>query len=122
MKQINLTQGKVALVDDADYIWLNQWKWYAVNFRGHFYAARKEKGRHLYMAREILGLGREDKRQVDHKNHSALDNRRANIRICTHLENLRNQKPYQNSSSRFKGVYYYKKTEKWLAQIYQNTK
>ena len=34
MKQITLTQGKVALVDDADYEWLSQWSWCALHYRG----------------------------------------------------------------------------------------
>lgn len=120
MKQIELTQGQVSLVDDADYIWLNQWKWYAVNFRGHFYAAREEKGRHLYMSREILGLRQGDKRQADHINHNTLDNHRVNLRICTHQENTRNQKAYRGSSSQFRGVLWFNNS--WKASIKTNEK
>ncbi len=40
MKEIKLTQGKVALVDDEDYEYLNQFKWCAMNLKGYFYAGR----------------------------------------------------------------------------------
>ena len=124
MKRIELTQGQYAIVDDADYDWLSQWKWYAVNFRGHFYAARRRKGkdRLLYMAREILGLRLGDKRQVDHRDHNTLDNRQSNIRICSHKQNLMNRKSASNTSSQFKGVCRLKTTERWQAQITINRK
>lgn len=117
MKLIKLTQGQYAIVDDVDYTWLNQWKWYAANFRGHFYAARKRKGRMIYMTREILGLGRKDKRQVDHRDHNTLNNRRANIRICSHRQNLMNRKSVSNTSSQFKGVCWLKIDKRWQAAI-----
>lgn len=34
IKTIALTKGKVALVDDDDYDWINQWKWNA-SYDGH---------------------------------------------------------------------------------------
>ena len=84
MKKIKLTQGKVAIVDDEDFEWLSQWKWYA---HGN-YAQRAGAS----MVREILGLKKGDKRQGDHKNHDTLDNRRCNLRIVTKAQNQWNQK------------------------------
>ena len=98
MKKIELTQDQYAIVDDADYDWLNQWKWFAYKHRrGNFYAARMsptKNGSRFYirMSREILGLEHNDKRQGDHIHHNTLDNRRANLRICTNAENLKNRK------------------------------
>jgi len=40
MKEIELTQGQVALVDDIDYEYLIQWKWCAHWFRNGFRASR----------------------------------------------------------------------------------
>lgn len=40
MKEIILTQGKVALVDDKDFEYLNQWKWHADESLRTFYAKR----------------------------------------------------------------------------------
>lgn len=121
MKKIPLTQGQFALVDDSDYEFLSQWKWYANKLHGNFYAMRgiKKGGKQfiILMHRQILGLEKEDKRQGDHKDHNTLDNRRSNLRICTNQQNLMNMKSHQNTTSRFKGVSWVKSRKKWVAQI-----
>ena len=128
MRQIQLTQGKVALVDDADYDWLKQWEWSALRNRsGHFYTARnsqmKNKKQYLiFMHREILGLGYGDKREADHQNHNQLDNRQDNLRICTHQQNNMNRKSNQNATSGYKGVSWHRKNKKWRADIETNKK
>lgn len=115
MKEIKLTQGKVALVDDEDYNWVNQKTWQAqVNHCGIFYACsgyRREK-----MHRVIMGLQKGDKRQVDHINHNGLDNRRCNLRICTNAQNCMNGKR-KGGTSKYKGVHLFKPKGKWYAQI-----
>ena len=117
MKEILLTQNQVALVDDIDYKKLSKYKWQALNMNGSFYAVRQTskkegKGFTILMSRQILGLERGDKRQGDHQNHRTLDNRRANIRICTIQQNHMNQKRQQNTTSKFKGVSWDKRAEK----------
>ena len=116
-KKIQLTQGKVSIVNDEDYRWLNQWKWYAHKIGGIYYAGRtvKENGNQfvVHMHRQIMGLVKGDKRDVDHINHNALNNRRINLRICAHWQNLNNQRRRITSRSRFKGVAWDKKRKKW---------
>ncbi len=122
MKRITLTQGQSAIVDDADYEWLNQWKWYArwSNYTKSFYAIRKSKTENgkqytIYMARRILGLSKDDKYQADHIDHITLDNRRSNLRIVTSHQNRWNRKNP-------KGYYWHKDKKKYGAKIGLNGK
>lgn len=131
MKKIALTQGQYALVDDADYAWLNQWKWYAwwSEHTQTFYASRgitiKGRGHRgcVYMHRAILGLTRGDGKQADHIDPSrTLDNRRKNLRIATRLQNQANQRIRKNNRSGFKGVSWDTARQRWQAHISYNSK
>jgi hypothetical protein len=55
---------------------------------------------------------------VDHINGDGLDNRRCNLRVCTHKQNVRNARPYKGKkTSKFRGVYFSAPTQKFKAQI-----
>lgn len=122
MRQIRLTQGKVALVDDADYEALSLHKWYAAQFgpKKTWYAVRGRKvseGRDglVFMHRAILGLV--DPRVMgDHRNHDGLDNQRHNLRACGPQANQANRRK-GGGSSRFKGVSWIRRDHRWKAQI-----
>lgn len=120
MKKIKLTQGQVAIVDDNDYEWLSQWKWYAhKRSENIYYAARREtrngKRAMVAMHREIIKTP--EGMHTDHMNGNGLDNRRQNLRICTNRENRWNQRKQKQTSSKYKGVSWRKAEEKWRAQI-----
>lgn len=116
-KQIRLTQGQFAIVDNKNYRWLIQWKWYArwSNHTQSFYAMRNGRQYSIYMAREILGLKKGDKRQADHKKHNTLDNRESNLRIVTHQRNQWNRKNP-------KGYVWHKGAKKYEVRIRLNRK
>ena len=122
MKKIPLTQGKFALVDDADFDRLTRWKWF---FSTKGYAVRnfRKDGKMFVvgMHREILSL---KKGEIgDHMNHNKLDNQRENLRKCTNRENCFNQrKSKANCSSRYKGVSYDRRNQKWRAYIQKSKK
>jgi len=125
-KEIPLSQGKVAIVDDEDYEWLNQWKWSFYHNRNkrpdYCYAKRNSasvngKQSTVLMHREILGLEPGDGIQCDHINHNGLDNRQANLRTCTRNQNARNRRLYKNNTSGYMGVRLHKVSRKWEAQI-----
>lgn len=123
-KLIPLTQGKFAIVDDEDYEWLNQWKWCAfINESGQCYAARGTRRNHqrktILMHRLIMNATKGQ--IIDHKNHNSSDNRRANLRICTHQQNDRNRRKVFGSS-KFKGVSWKKSNSCWCAYIKINGK
>ena len=126
MKKIWLTQGQFALVDDADYEWLNQWTWCAQYHLGvdSYYAVSSEilpngKKVRVYMHRLILSLKYGDKRYGDHIYHDTLDNRRSEIRVVTQRQNLQNRR---DGSSKYPGVSWDKPCNKWRAQIVVNKK
>jgi len=122
VKQIPLTQGKFALVDDEDFEYLNQWKWCFLPSRsGSGYAIRNGGNSHLMMHRVILNTP--SGMETDHINHDKLDNRRSNLRICTKAENNQNRKPYKkNRKGKYKGVYWDEKHGKWRVFLTRNKK
>jgi len=125
MKTIKLTRDKWAIVDDEDYESLNQYKWHAICVGGIYYAARKAKvdGRwtSILMHRQITGAKKGE--SVDHIDHNGLNNRKScNLRICTHQQNLFNQRPQKNRTSDLRGVNLYKPTNKYRARARLNDK
>lgn len=123
-KKIALTCGQCALVDEADYDYLIQWKWYAywcIRLKA-FYAARSIKvdgqSVSIRMHRQLMGLERGDKRVVDHINHKTLDNRRSNLRICTQAQNMWNiQNLRADNVSGCAGVSWSGSRQKWMVQF-----
>jgi len=113
MKEIKLNHGYVALVDDEDFDFLNQFKWRVRLGRKNesLYAIRwgdKDNGKKplLRMHRVVMNLF--DKNlQIDHIDHNGLNNQKGNLRVCTNAENQRNRKPNKNGTSKYKGVCFY---------------
>jgi len=121
MKQIPLTKGKVALVDDQDYEKLTRHRWKAKparKGRPGWYAARNvwngEKWATIFMHQEIMGLGS----RWDHQDGDGLNNQRHNLRPATQVQNLRNRAKAQHQcTSRFKGVEWEPSSKRWRARI-----
>lgn len=115
MKQIPLTQGKFALVDDEDYEELSKFKWYSFKRGNTFYAIRNHPGQRL-MHRMILNLN--GKLVCDHKDRNGLNNQRSNLRICTQAQNCMNSSSQKNSTSSFLGVCWTKQRQKGKDYFY----
>lgn len=89
---IPLTQDKWAIVDRELYAELIPYNWAAVQYApGHWYAARAENGHTILMHRVLLNPS--DGMEIDHINGNGLDNRLANLRACSHKENMQNRRP-----------------------------
>ena len=120
MKEIKLTQNKIALIDDSDFESLNRFKWCALKSRLTYYAVRgirltNGKWTTILMHREILDVPKG--LDTDHKDHNGLNNQKSNLRICTRQENMMNGNSHKNSSSRFKGVSWFKRGKKWSVEL-----
>lgn len=55
--------------------------------------------------------------EIDHKNGNKTDNSWINLRLCTHLENMHNQKMHSDNTSGITGVSWHKRIKKWQASI-----
>ena len=120
MKEIALTQGKVAVVDNEDFAELNKFKWHAIKMGNAYYAVRSKKAQMILMHRVILGAVL--KQQIDHRDHNGLNNQRDNIRLCSRAQNGMNRRKQKNTSSQYKGVCWDKQNKKWVAYIYYQGK
>ena len=125
MKEIQLTQGKVALVDDEDYDKLMEYKWCANKIGNTFYAVSRIKidGRWatLYMHKFIIG-DHLSKTMVDHRDGNGLNNQRYNLRPASKSENAINSVKRKNCSSKYRGVYRDEERQKWQSYIKINGK
>lgn len=120
MKKIKLSDGCVCLVDDDDLDLLSQYSWFCDR---HKYVARsyriRGKKSHQYMHRYLLNPSKQ--KVVDHINANGLDNQRSNLRTCTSRQNNYNLRIRNDNTSGFKGVYWFEKRNKWIAQIMTDT-
>ncbi|HIJ67571.1 MAG TPA: hypothetical protein HPP87_10855 [Planctomycetes bacterium] len=128
-KLIPLTQGKVAIVDAADYERVSKYKWYAKKGWRTYYAVRgklidknsknvlvKKTTMHRWLMKAPLN------KLVDHRDHNGLNNRRGNLRLATPEENARNRRVKLTSGLEYKGVFHHKKREVFEAAIWHKGK
>lgn len=116
MKEVELTQGRKALVDDEDWVLLQS----LVSKHGRVmrwcvnagYAYNKTHGLlHRFLMQAPPGI------DVDHINGNKLDCRRDNMRFCTDAQNQQNRKAKFQGYSQFKGAHWDKNRQFWMARI-----
>lgn len=102
-------KSRVAIIDAECLEMVSGHRWF---FNGRYAYAKIGGGRVLLMHRVILGVT--GKAIVDHSDGDGLNNRRSNLRACSHAQNMRNRSKI-SGRSRFKGVHLDKQA--WRAQI-----
>jgi hypothetical protein len=124
---IPLSQGAVALVDGGDFDRVNQYIWtLRISKVGNRYAERMAispdgRRRTELMHRFILGLTDSDV-HTDHRDGDGLNNQRFNLRSCIRADNAKNRRKLAIKTSRFKGVTYRRRADRWEAKIRVSTK
>jgi hypothetical protein len=99
-------KGHHTLVDEDIYKQYGHLKWH-LSSTG--YAVRRSNNKTVRLHRLVVNAPVE--KIVDHINHDPLDNRRANLRICTQSENMRNK------TDQGKGYWYQKQNRNWVVEI-----
>lgn len=117
MKEIPLSQGKFALIDDEDFELVSKYKWH-ISKKGY---ARTEPGKKKKINTAIplhrLIMNAPAGVMVDHKDLDKLNNQKSNLRIATFTQNNRNVGIRKDNTSGFKGVLWNRKSGKWQARI-----
>lgn len=114
-KEIPLSQGKIALVDDEDYERVVQLKWY---YDGRYVSnCDNKRGRGVRLHRFIMNAPAGV--DVDHRDLNKLNCQKSNLRLATRQQNTQSQpkRRINNGTSRFKGVSYERRRGWWVAQI-----
>jgi hypothetical protein len=107
IRVIKLTKGYSAIVDAEDYERINAHKWHVTirdsdvralrilsfSLRGRYYIKRK----YIYMHHQVLRIDPQELsgKEIDHMNCNTLDNRKSNLRVITHAENMRNSRRFK---------------------------
>jgi len=108
MKEIYLTQGKIALIDDEWFEEFIKYKWQAHYdpVTQAYYAVRRESvflgHKSIQMSRVVIGAP--ENTFVDHIDHNTLNNQAENLRLATVAQNQYNRKPNRNNPTGYKGV------------------
>ena len=110
MKEIQISDGFVAQVDDDDYDMVSKHKWRIQMNTNKPYAVAQ-----IYMHRLISNV--EIDKVLDHADGNSLNNTKSNFRIATKSQNRQSSKKQKNTSSKYKGVYWNKKSKKWQCTI-----
>lgn len=110
-----LSQGKVTVIDFDDFEKVRNFKWCArkSSSGNTFYACRAANTVQLHHEIMPPPTGME----IDHIDRDGLNNRRSNLRIVTHRQNILNRGPRRNKTSKFCGVSRHQKQQKWQAGL-----
>lgn len=122
--EITLTRGQVAFVDADDYAiheeLRQKWTAHLDQRSGKYYAmrsVRRDGKRQTLLMHRLIARAQPDE-DVDHWNHNTLDNRKLNLRRCTHAQNTQSkQKRKALATCHFKGVRLHRGNGKWQSRI-----
>lgn len=124
MKEIQLSKGYKAIVDDQDFELLNSFNWFVnVQKDGYVRAVKNKtlKCNHTKMHRMILNIT-DPNILVDHKDGNPLNNQRNNLRTCNDSQSTCNVSSARGSTSKYLGVSFHKQGQKWRATIFKDYK
>lgn len=119
-RRLQLSNGGHTIVDDEDFDYLAAWNWQSYSAR-HVGRNVYRDGRNVailmhHVVAQRMGLQFAGS-EIDHENRDGFDNRRLNLRVATHSENMHNRGCFRNNTSGVTGVFWHSPSNKWAAQI-----
>lgn len=111
MREVQLTKGYVAFVDDDDYERINSFRWHYCNG----YARRRDGRGYRMMACEVLQVP--NGTLLDHANRNKLDNTKANLRHATWSQNMMNKDYAYIGEHGYRGVSRDKRRPRFIARM-----
>lgn len=101
-KLLAMPCGSHVIVSNGDFARAMEWRWHLNNNGYAVSTLRRKQGLTAYLHRFLLDAPKGV--EVDHINRNPLDNRRENLRLCTHSQNGANKAPVKSKSG-YKNVY-----------------
>ncbi len=111
-----IIKNKTVIIDDENLEVLNNGKWGVTRSNYVYRNGNADNGRRVILLHRLLIKAKKGQ-TVDHINGNPLDNRIANLRICTQSQNIQNSRKKRGCSSNYKGVWWSKNAKKWQAAI-----
>jgi hypothetical protein len=105
------------LIDAEDLALVSMFSWYVTDKDKWKYVHKAPTEGNPFRSMHRLIMDAPDDKHVDHINGNGLDNRRSNLRLVTNQQNRWNQDSHRGSSSKYKGVFFEKRRERWRAEI-----
>jgi HNH endonuclease len=109
---VELTQGKLAVIDLSDIEKIRPYNWNYSSSTGYAYSNKIGTSMHQFLiGRAPTGM------QIDHVDRDKLNNRRKNIKFATFAQNNLNSERSDNS-----GISYHSYSGKYQAYVWENGK
>lgn len=129
-KEIPLTRGMVALVDDEDFDRLvSMGKWHVLHSAGGgFYAGKRRPSSEIRLGKSTIIfmhnyiMNTDETGKVDHYDRNGLNNQKYNLRFATKSQQMQNRRMHSNNKSGYKGVSWNRYYKKWQVFLRDNKK
>lgn len=110
------SSGIKFLFDLEDYGKIKEYNWGA-DKDGYITSSVKigDKSQNIKMHRIVMNPSKNE--QIDHINHMVWDNRKSNLRVCSSMQNNWNKNKTKANSTGYRGVYWSKERQKYVAEI-----
>lgn len=117
--RVALTNGKYSLVDKEDFGIANSrnWRWQDFGEYGYARGASYRDGKHHTLTLHVAIMKPERGVFIDHIDGNGLNNRRSNLRYATNRQNQANSRKQNGTTSKYKGVSFFKRDGNWRASI-----